>query len=357
VTSHLSAEPNRQYVDEHVSEIPESGSRRANFLNHAPPSSAPADPEGGSSHSGSEPQDGARAPGSSRAPGAAPVSGAVEGSPWNFAQSLAERVAPKRMIRDALKRFGYELRKTPASQPLPPVELPLVDLLELLLREHLRENSAPFFVQIGANDGRTEDPIHALVRRYGLRGLLVEPQPRAFQRLVQNYEEQPGLAFENCLLGGGDGRATFYTVREDAVGLPFWLHQSASLDRAIVANALRVFRDAKGVRAIPQDHESLIDPVSVPSLSWKTLLAKHSVTKIDLLVIDTMGFDYEILKLLPFDTIKPSIIHFEHSLLSAHDQRACLEFLAGQGYSLAKVAVDTIACLDVQTRRWLVQDW
>jgi FkbM family methyltransferase len=279
------------------------------------------------------------------------------GSPWAFAQSFAKRVVPKKMIRDALRRFGYELRKTPAFESAAPVELPLVDLLELVLREHLRENSTPFFVQIGANDGCTEDPIHELVRRYGLHGLLVEPQPRAFQRLVHNYREQEGLVFDNCLLGDRDGRATFYTVREDAAGLPFWLHQSASLDRAVVSNALRVFRDVKGVSAIPEDHESLIDPVSVPSLSWKTLLGRHSITRVDVLVVDTMGFDYEILKLFPFDTIQPSIIHFEHSLLSARDQRSCLEFLAGHGYSLAKVAVDTIACRDVKTRRWLVQDW
>ena len=199
--------------------------------------------------------------------------------------------------------------------------------------------------------------MHELVRRYGLRGLLVEPQPRAFQRLVQNYSDQPNLAFENCLLGSADAAATFYVVSEDVPGLPFWLHQSASLDRSVVANALRVFRDAKGVAAIPEQHESLIDEVSVPSLTWRTLLRKHAVAKIDALVIDTMGFDYEIIKLLPFDVIKPKIIHFEHSLLSFREQRECFQYLAAQGYSLAKVAVDTIAVLNARTRRWPVQVW
>ncbi|HEY8943209.1 MAG TPA: FkbM family methyltransferase [Polyangiaceae bacterium] len=267
-------------------------------------------------------------------------------------------MAPKQMIRDALKRFGYEIRKTPVpGVSVAPLELPLVDVLDLLLCEHLRAGERPFFVQIGANDGTTADPMHDLVRRHRLPGLLVEPQPRAFQALLSNYASEAQLRFENCLLGTVDGAATFYTVREDVPGLPFWLHQSASLDRSIVERALRVFRDVKGVRAIPADHESLIEAIRVPSMTWDELLRRHKISRIDVLVIDTMGFDFEIIKLLPFERIKPQIIHFEHSMLSADDQRACLELLTKQGYSLAKVAVDTIACLNVKTRRWQLNAW
>lgn len=267
-------------------------------------------------------------------------------------------MAPKQMIRDALKRFGYEIRRTPVpGTTIAPLELPLVDVLDLLFCQRLKSSAQPFFVQIGANDGSTADPMHDLVRRYHVQGLLVEPQPHAFQALVENYRDETQLRFENCLLGSTDGLATFYTVRRDVEGLPFWLHQSASLDRSIVEKALRIFRDVKGVRAIPEDHESLIEAISVPSVTWRTLLQRHRIPQIDVLVIDTMGFDFEIIKLFPFDLMKPHIIHFEHSMLTPEDQRACLEGLTCQGYSLAKVAVDTIACLDVKTRKWQLNAW
>lgn len=274
-----------------------------------------------------------------------------------FAQKLGVRpLEPKQMIREALRRFGYEIRRTRTAD-VGPTELPLVDLFDLLVREHLQVNPRPFLVQIGANDGQTEDPVHDLVRRYKLRGLLVEPQPRAFRNLCENYRDQEQLEFENCLLGSADGTSTFYAVREQIEGLPFWLYQSASLDRSVVANALRVFRECKGVSAIPEDYESLIESLAVPSITWEKLLQKHGVSQVDVLVVDTMGFDFEILKLFPFQLMKPSIIHFEHSMLSPADQRAALTFLADHGYSLAKVAVDTIACLNVKTRRWLVDAW
>lgn len=274
-----------------------------------------------------------------------------------FARKLGVHpLEPKQMIREALRHFGYEIRRTKPAE-LGPTELPLVDVLDLLVREHLQVNPRPFLVQIGANDGRTEDPVHELVRRYKLRGLLVEPQPRAFRNLCENYHDQEQLEFENCLLGSVDGTTTFYAVSEQTEGLPFWLYQSASLDRSVVANALRVFREAKGVSAIPEDYEILIESLAVPSITWERLLEKHGVSQIDVLVIDTMGFDFEILKLFPFELMKPSIIHFEHSMLSRADQRAALMFLTDHGYSLAKVAVDTIACLNVKTRRWLVDAW
>jgi hypothetical protein len=70
-----------------------------------------------------------------------------------------------------------------------------------------------------------------------------------------------------------------------------------------------------------------------------------------------MGFDYELLKIFPFELTRPDIIHFEHALLSARDQMACVELLAAQGYSMAKVAVDTIAVRQAKTRRWMLNGW
>ena len=68
-----------------------------------------------------------------------------------------------------------------------------------------------FFVQIGAFDGVTADPIYHLVRRYGWRGVLVEPQVEAFERLKQNYSGQPHLQFFNVAIGTKDGEISLFT--------------------------------------------------------------------------------------------------------------------------------------------------
>src|ERR1700681_618887 len=54
------------------------------------------------------------------------------------------------------------------------------------------------FVQIGANDGIKNDPIHVYVRKYHWNGLLVEPMPDFFNTLRINYMGEDQLWFENA---------------------------------------------------------------------------------------------------------------------------------------------------------------
>nr|RNJ70994.1 MAG: FkbM family methyltransferase [Leptolyngbya sp. IPPAS B-1204] len=261
-------------------------------------------------------------------------------------------------ISKLASRLGYQITKQSASAVgFPPTELPFIDLLDLIVRDYQQHNPEMFFIQIGAHDGSSVDPISQLVRNCQWRGILVEPQPQTFQSLQQNYQDQPQLKFENAAIGAEDGTVTFYTVRSDRGELPFWLSQSASLSKEVVWGALYYWRNVKQLEAIPEDLESMIQEIAVPALTLESLLNKHGVDRVDLLVIDTMGFDYEILKMVPFEHIKPAIIHFEHSFLSPAEQQACFQFLAEQGYSLAKVAVDTIACLQAPTRRWSITSW
>jgi FkbM family methyltransferase len=225
------------------------------------------------------------------------------------------------------------------------------------VQDYRQRHPEMFFVQIGAHDGSSADPVSPLIRKYHWQGILVEPQPQSFQALKENYQDESQLIFENAVIGDHDGTATFYTVRQGIADLPFWLSQSASLDKEKVLGALYYWRNVKQLDAIPDDLESMIEEVPLPALTVQSLLTKHQVEKVDLLVIDTMGFEFEILKMVPFDLIKPAIIHFEHSMLSPAEQQACFQYLAERGYSLAKVAVDTIAYLHASTRHWTISSW
>src|SRR5687768_133577 len=57
------------------------------------------------------------------------------------------------------------------------------------LREHFAGARKVTFIQIGAYDGVEADPIRSLVLDSdSWQGILVEPQPDAFERLRQNYK-------------------------------------------------------------------------------------------------------------------------------------------------------------------------
>jgi hypothetical protein len=77
------------------------------------------------------------------------------------------------------------------------------------------------------------------------------------------------------------------------------------------------------------------------TLAW--LLDKHTVKAVDLLVIDAEGHDCEILKTVPFDRLKPSIIRFEHAHLSAAEKGECIELLNGLGYKVLAGGYDMTA--------------
>ena len=76
-------------------------------------------------------------------------------------------------------------------------------------------------------------------------------------------------------------------------------------------------------------------------ITFNDLIKKYKVKKIDLLHIDTEGYDYEILKTLDFK-IKPNMILFEHKNLGKNKRKAW-KLLRNKGYKLFKVAGDTLA--------------
>jgi len=63
-----------------------------------------------------------------------------------------------------------------------------------------------------------------------------------------------------------------------------------------------------------------------------TLLVRHGVSRIDLLVIDTEGHDSEILRSLDFTRFRPVLLMFEHQHLSADDKTAAYALLETYGY-------------------------
>lgn len=205
-------------------------------------------------------------------------------------------------------------------------ELEINNMLDFVQAHHGKCGSDFFFVQIGAFDGVTADPIYHLVRRYGWRGVLVEPQAEAFKLLQENYADQAGLQFFSVAIGPEDGEISLFTRANGMV-------QAASL--------------AKHLMKKPGHHSKLLEERRVPCWTFERLLQEaHAPREIDLLQIDAEGYDYEIIRSIDFDSVKPAIIHYEHMVLSQADRNACLELLASHGYRFLLQDNDTLAYYD-----------
>ncbi len=233
-------------------------------------------------------------------------------------------------LNSALRRCGYRLD--------------VVDF-DYVLRNRLLQRGARdfFFIQVGAFDGISQDPITRYIGQFDLRGVLIEPQPGPFARLADNYRDQRRLTLVNAAVAETEGTRDFFTVRAGVPGMPEWSQQLASFDR----NNIVKHRDGirgHGVPMIP-DIEQHIEVQPVRCLTFDRLLDDAQVTSVDLLQIDAEGYDVELLKVFPFDRLRPAIIRYEHMHVDNAAQRSCVERLTSLGYRVISERSDTYAYL------------
>jgi FkbM family methyltransferase len=233
-----------------------------------------------------------------------------------------------------LNCFGYRLNRIRSQRPSKVIPINVLPLVVQDLRRRkgaCGENGGDdfFFIQIGAHDGLHNDPVRPFVMRYHWRGILVEPQPRIFKRLVANYKTEPQLIFENAAIASQNGKIALYAFRETAA-LPDHATMLASLYRdALVNNG--------------HNYKGEIEEISVPAITMNELIAKHHVKQIDLLQIDTEGYDFNIIMMLSDVESKPAIIHFESAFMTGDQSFLCGESLSRWGYRVLTIGIDTIA--------------
>ena len=199
----------------------------------------------------------------------------------------------------------------------------------------LRGRSKVFFVQVGSNDGVHGDPIHDLVvSRPSWSGIFVEPVKFLYRKLRQNYGEEDRFVFENVAIGTEKGRKKFYYVSEKArqeLDLPYWHDQLGSFDKAHITTGL-------GDKITPYIVEEDIE-----CLPLQEVLDRNRVEAIDLFHIDTEGFDYKVLSQLDVARYKPSVIMFEHHLLTDEEFEKARTLLRSTGYRLYHYDGDILA--------------
>ncbi|MGH8643090.1 MAG: FkbM family methyltransferase [Gammaproteobacteria bacterium] len=202
-----------------------------------------------------------------------------------------------------------------------------------IVRQHAAKRDDFFFVQIGANDGVIYDPIHAYVRTHQWRGILVEPVAHCFKKLRANYSGNANLLFENVAISDKEEVRELYRIREGQDFLPKWCEGLGTFYPEVLLTHKW---------AVPNIEEYMVKE-AVRCISLNSLLRKHAVRYIDLFLIDTEGYDYQILKQLDFAALKPTMIVFEHQYFSKGERESCASLLADQHYCVCRHLGNTLA--------------
>ena len=205
-----------------------------------------------------------------------------------------------------------------------------------VIEERARRVPDFFFIQIGSNDGITDDPIHPYVVEHRWSGILVEPVRYLFDRLVRNYDGHTGLIFENVAIAETAEPRTLYRLKEDQKGLVSWYEQLGSFhERVVLDHAFH----------IPGIVKYLTSEV-VECLTFSELVTRHQVKKIDLLHLDVEGYDAAIIDSIDLATTRPWMILYEHCHLAADEDEPCIDRLRHHGYQLVRAERDTFAYLE-----------
>ena len=154
------------------------------------------------------------------------------------------------------------------------------------------------FLQIGAMDGVRHDELYPYVMSFDWTGVLVEPLPDMFERLVNNYSLKDDLKFENSAITETDGFIDMHRVpleKIEAGSVPLWAEGCSTL--------------------VPHSHiEDVVSHMvaeKVRTISMETLIQKYSISKIDFIQIDTEGYDYNIFMEIQKTNLRPDLFKIE----------------------------------------------
>jgi FkbM family methyltransferase len=240
-------------------------------------------------------------------------------------------IQAKTLLLNFLRRMGYRLyRIGPYS---------IFDFESFLYR-HLLIHKKFNFLQIGANDGVMNDPIYRfnMDNRSVVAGFVLEPLPDIYEKLVENYQFCPNVKPFNVAIHSTESEMILHRIKPSrATEVPAFLRGIASFDEA----------HWKKTTLVPSS--DYIEQVTVKCISFSDFIKSNAIAELDLLLIDTEGYDFQILMSIDFSEIKPRIIRFEHGVrnkvMSPEKFTAVCTHLNSFGYQVIAESYDATAYL------------
>ena len=221
---------------------------------------------------------------------------------------------------------------------MPKLRRPVPDIsadVDRLLRCVIESRARFSILQVGAFDGVTNDPVHDLARAYDqVRAVLLEPQAEPFAELQARWRESPRVVPLRSALARTSGEQPLFVVAEPFRHLHPFAGQIASFSRAHV--------ESECARYIWRPPAGLITSISVPTIDWRTLVARHG--PFDFVTIDVEGYDGEVIQQMDLAAGAPELIQYEHRHVPKDMQRRSVERLENAGYVLWRInKADTLA--------------
>ena len=212
--------------------------------------------------------------------------------------------------------------------------------LEKIISNLVEKKIINSLIQIGANDGMSHDHLNSIIKKFKLKSLLLEPIKKYFLDLQNNYSNYENVRVENSALSTKNEILFLYKVD------PEYSNKYGTISSGISS----LYKQHLIKHGIKEKH---IIQEKVNQVSFDELLKKYNISDFDLLLIDTEGYDCQIVNdfLLKIKKIRPIII-FEWSHIKNSEFKNTLNLITNNNYSFFPIE-DDIFCLPIEKNIWL----
>lgn len=202
-----------------------------------------------------------------------------------------------------------------------------------------------YALQVGANDGFNHDPLHKFLKTNKWQAILIEPQKYVFEKFLNKlHKKADNIITLNAAMGETDGSQEVYKISFSnerwATGLASFYREP--LQKKVDNGTITKLALKYGITP-PESLDDYISVEKIDVISPQTLKKIYNIEHLDILMIDTEGYDFEIIKMILKVSLMPLVIIFEHTHFSEEYKKLCDLFLKSHNYDFVKISANTVA--------------
>ena len=206
------------------------------------------------------------------------------------------------------------------------------DVIKLLIRKKKINN----IIQIGANDGKSDDFLRSSIN-IDTNLLLVEPIKSAFDELEKNYSGYKNVKFINKAIDVVTGKKNIFSINPKYYN--FYEKKYKSKDVSWLTVLASFHKEHLEYHGVKSNH---IQSTEIDCINFKELIEQYDFQKLDLLVVDTEGYDDVLITNFIQNTDIRPIIILEWIHIKKNKVEELIELLKSNNYKFLKLNKDLI---------------